>query len=185
MTQFGFLAMFANAMPIAPIFCFITNVLEIRIKTNSFSYYSRRGVAEGASGIGAWLSIIEMLSIVCIPVNCAIIYFSGDGTFDKPGKSSLTKFLEEADLETWNHANIILFTILIEHLMILLKVVIGNLISDVPSSVLEAEKKRELIENKCDQFLELQKTQFGITHSVKTFRERVAEEEAEDAKIIH
>ena len=55
--------MFANTFPLAPIFSFLTNLLEIKIKTNSLCRYSRRGMCEGASGIGAWLSIMEFISI--------------------------------------------------------------------------------------------------------------------------
>lgn len=52
--QFGFLAMFAATMTLSPFFCFITNLFELKIKFNSMCHYSRRGVAQGANGIGAW-----------------------------------------------------------------------------------------------------------------------------------
>jgi hypothetical protein len=73
--------MFANTFPLAPIFSLFTNLLEIKIKLNSMCFYSQRTKPEGASGIGAWLPIMEFLAVICIPVNCAIIYFTGDGTF--------------------------------------------------------------------------------------------------------
>ncbi len=41
------------------------------------TYYSRRGFAESASGIGTWLEIMEMISFLCIPINCAMLYFTG------------------------------------------------------------------------------------------------------------
>lgn len=181
--QFGFLAMFANAMPIAPFFCLATNVLEIKIKTNAMCYYSRRGIAEGANGIGAWLPIIEMLALICIPINCAIIYFTGDGTFKKSGESSLSKYLEERNEDYWSHTNVIFLTILIEHVLIVLKVVIQALIVDVPKNVIEAEKKRPLVERKAEEFLKIHKSQKKDRKGM-TYEERVVEEEFEDAKII-
>ncbi len=39
-TQFGFIAMFANTFPLAPIFSLFTNLLEIKIKLNSMCFYS-------------------------------------------------------------------------------------------------------------------------------------------------
>jgi Calcium-activated chloride channel len=46
--------MFANTFPMAPLFSLLANLLEIKVKTNSMHYYSRRGYADGANGIGAW-----------------------------------------------------------------------------------------------------------------------------------
>jgi hypothetical protein len=40
---------------------------------------------------------MEMIAVFCIPVNCAIIYFTGDGTFKKDGLSSLVKYLYSND----------------------------------------------------------------------------------------
>jgi len=56
-TQFGFLALFASTTTLSPIFCFITNCFEMKIKINSMCYYSRRNIAQGSNGIGAWLQI--------------------------------------------------------------------------------------------------------------------------------
>lgn len=35
MVQFGYLAMFANSLPLAPLFSFLTNLLEIKIKLDN------------------------------------------------------------------------------------------------------------------------------------------------------
>jgi hypothetical protein len=84
-TQFGFIALFANSFPLAPLFSFICNLLEIENRVIAMSHYSRRGHCEGASGIGAWLGIMEVIAMCCIPVNAAIIYFTGDSTLIKEG----------------------------------------------------------------------------------------------------
>ena len=31
---------------------------------------------------------MEFIAVICIPVNAAIIYFTGDGSFKKEGRSS-------------------------------------------------------------------------------------------------
>lgn len=41
--------------------------------------YSRRSNCEGASGSGVWIEIMELIAILCIPVNTAIIFFTGNG----------------------------------------------------------------------------------------------------------
>jgi hypothetical protein len=57
------------------------------------AYFSRMTNCEGARDIGAWLNIMELLSIICIPVNVAIIYFTGDGSYTKEGTSSMVKYI--------------------------------------------------------------------------------------------
>jgi hypothetical protein len=52
--QLGFVAFFAVAFPFAPLFSFLTNLLEINIKLNNMSKFGRRNKAEGTSGIGNW-----------------------------------------------------------------------------------------------------------------------------------
>ena len=40
--QLGFIVFFACIFPLAPLFSFVTNLLEINIKLNRMSKYSRR-----------------------------------------------------------------------------------------------------------------------------------------------
>jgi hypothetical protein len=37
---------------------------------------------------------MEFLAFICIPINCAIIYFTGDGTWNKTGQSSAEYYLK-------------------------------------------------------------------------------------------
>lgn len=52
--QFGFISLFANSFPLAPIFSFLTNLLEIQIKLDGMCKFNRRILPEGASDIGTW-----------------------------------------------------------------------------------------------------------------------------------
>lgn len=58
MVQFGFMAMFANSFPLAPLFSFMTNLLEIKIKIDGMTMYQRRFIPENADGIGKWNSLM-------------------------------------------------------------------------------------------------------------------------------
>jgi hypothetical protein len=73
--------MFSNTFPLAPLFSVLTNILEIRIKLDAMCFYSRRFVPEGASGIGAWIDVIEFLVIISIPINCAIMFYTGQNSY--------------------------------------------------------------------------------------------------------
>ena len=71
--QLGFIAFFAVAFPFAPLFSFLTNLLEIMIKLQHISLYGRRNNAEGTSGIGNWMSIMGFISYFAIPMNMLIL----------------------------------------------------------------------------------------------------------------
>ena len=58
--QFGFLTLFATAFPLAPLFCLLNNVLEIRADAQKFVKSFRRPIALAAEGIGIWDEIVEM-----------------------------------------------------------------------------------------------------------------------------
>lgn len=40
--------------------------------------YSRRRVALGSNGIGNWVFVMEVFAIICVPMNIAILYFTGE-----------------------------------------------------------------------------------------------------------
>ena len=75
--QFGFIAFFAFVFPAAPLFVFILNFLEINVKLDSLTKYSKRDVAEGANGIGSWLPVMEFISHISIPINVAMVFWTG------------------------------------------------------------------------------------------------------------
>lgn len=133
--QFGFIVLFANAFPLASVFCFFTNLLEIRIKMNNMFYYSRRPIAEGASGIGSWVNIMEFLAMLSIPTNFAAIYFSDGGGFGKNGESPVVIWLRNHNI-FWNKGNIILLIVGVEHLLFIIKILMAIAIPDVSNKVL-------------------------------------------------
>ena len=74
--QMGFIAFFAVAFPFAPLFSFLTNLLEIKIKLQVMEEYGRRNVAVASSGIGNWSSIVGFISFFAIPINLCILLFA-------------------------------------------------------------------------------------------------------------
>ena len=156
--QLGFIAFFATAFPFAPLFSFLTNLLEIKIKLQHISKYGRRNKAECTSTIGNWEGIMGFISYFAIPMNVLILLVCRfpsvqvgasqdlDDLLDKE-ESVLVQYLHKQDPTFWNRANIILLAILIEHAVIGLKIVIAAIIPDVPRKVTEDEFKRVKIED--------------------------------------
>jgi len=146
MIQLGFIAFFATAFPFAPLFSFLTNLLEIKIKLQTITHYGRRNFAQGTGGIGNWNSIMAFVSYVSIPVNVLILLLcrfpTGVGIFQDldnlkdSEESVLTQYMHKReDRSFWNRANIILLAILMEHVVIGIKIIISKVIPDVPFSV--------------------------------------------------
>ena len=143
--QLGFIAFFATAFPFAPLFSFLTNLLEILIKMQHISQFGRRNFAAGTDGIGSWMSIMSFVSFIAIPINVLILLFCRFPYQQQQGiaqdldnlefkeESPLVQFLKRRDPDYWNRANIILICILMEHLVIFIKVIIAGIIPDVPS----------------------------------------------------
>lgn len=151
--QLGFIAFFATAFPFAPLFSFLTNLLEIAIKMQHIAKYGRRNFAMGTSGIGSWNSIMAFISYGAIPINGLILllcrfpddtvgFFQDMDDLKESEESVMVQWLHKKNPNFWNRSNIILFGILMEHIAIAIKIVIAILIPDVPDKVKEDEQKR-------------------------------------------
>ena len=115
--QLGIISLFANQLAVASVFSIFTNLLEIKIKLDSMQYYSRRIVCEGAKGIGKWYDIMELLAIFCIPVNFAIIYFTGTSDYTTVGISSAVEFLNNNGIK--DPLNVFMIVVGVEHVLLL------------------------------------------------------------------
>ena len=169
--QLGFISFFAFVFPAAPVFSLITNFIEIRVKLNSMTYYSKRTIAEGARGIGSWLPIMELISMVCIPINVAVVFWTGM----KGEDSALVKALNAMDKARvdageearWSHLNIVLLLVLMEHLILALKIAMAILIPDVPEEVLFEESRNEQIATAAKREIQV----FKLTNNHENFED--------------
>mmetsp|Transcript_72940 Transcript_72940/g.207871 ORF Transcript_72940/g.207871 Transcript_72940/m.207871 type:complete len:745 (+) Transcript_72940:182-2416(+) len=75
--QFGYVSMFAAAMPFSPYIAFINNFFEPKNDANKLCNGSRRVIAENAENIGVWASILKGIASVAIVCNLALIVFTG------------------------------------------------------------------------------------------------------------
>jgi hypothetical protein len=131
MVQFGFIVLFSQVFTLAPLFSVCTNFLEIKIKLDGMGKYSRRAFSEGSRGIGAWMSVMEVMSFIAIPFNIAVIVFTKKSrVYDSTGKESsqpsawMQSMLDRSKGEAtpfWNEFTIVLFAVLIEHCMLFVK----------------------------------------------------------------
>lgn len=189
--QLGFIAFFATAFPFAPLFSFLTNLLEIKIKLQHISIFGRRNVAEGTSGIGNWSPIMSFVSYFAIPANVVILLYcrfptvtvgasQKHSTLPIEEEGLLVQFLYNRDPAFWDRTTIIVFAIMVEHAVIALKIVIALIIPDVPHKVQQDEVRREKIIEKAQT--ELLRIKIDGNH--ESFNDMTARLQREAAKVM-
>ena len=184
MIQFGMMTFFASAFVLAPFFAIISNLIEIHIKMNKMTKFSRRRVAQGASGIGYWVWVMEIWAIICVPINFAIIFFVGevdetvqpDGTIEETYTAYFVKTMQARDAEYWTPLAVFLIVVVIEHALLAIKIFVASAIPDVSEQVMENERKRPIIE----QWAEKDIKQFKKANNGQTYAEIMKDMENEN-----
>lgn len=131
--QFGYVAMFCAAFPLAPLAAFVNNVFETRLDGYKF-LMSRRSFARQSSGIGVWYTILQLLSIISVFTNVLIIYIE---TLRPDGTSKFTDIDENLTA-----VGAVWVTLALEHVLIVVKLILRAVTPDTPGSV-DNDKFRE------------------------------------------
>ncbi|KAJ3158194.1 Lysophospholipase 1 [Geranomyces michiganensis] len=74
--QFGYIALFSCAFPVAPVFAILNNFVEIRVDSYKMLFEYRRPWAQRAQSIGLWTPIMTSISTISAPLNALVIAFS-------------------------------------------------------------------------------------------------------------
>jgi len=115
--QFGYVILFSSAYPLAGLCALINNIIEIRGDAFKLCHVHQRPFGQRVNNIGSWQTAMELMGIVGIIVNCALIGQSGQVHRMFPNITS---------------TQTIILVVILEHIMILLKVAIAYAIPDVP-----------------------------------------------------
>lgn len=118
--QFGYVILFSSAYPLAGLCALVNNVWEIRGDAFKLCHVHRRPFGQRAGDIGSWQTAMETMGLVGIVVNCALIGISGPVSRIFPNITT--------------NQTIILIVVL-EHVMLLVKVLISYAVPDVPKWV--------------------------------------------------
>ncbi|GMF29822.1 unnamed protein product [Phytophthora lilii] len=123
LVQFGYVSFFSLAFPLAPLLALLNNLLELRTDAFKLCHTKQRPLAHKASGIGVWLHVLQIMSVLAVLTNCFNLAYSTsllERAF--PGVTATEK--------VW-----IVFGI--EHLLLLLKVWLVCVVPSVPRDVSE------------------------------------------------
>jgi len=70
--QFGYVTLFVLALPITPLCALINNVAEMRVDAFNLLNATQRPNPNGSFGLGAWNSVLQFFSFICVGTNVAI-----------------------------------------------------------------------------------------------------------------
>jgi ankyrin repeat protein len=129
MIQYAFVVLFTPAFPIAPVVAFVCNLNGIRGEMTVNTSVIQRAPTLSARDIGSWQTIQEALALASILSNVAILWFTMGGDLGTTYKS----FFPTQDKSLWA-------LIILEHILLLVKILCSVLIDDVPGWVKEAEE---------------------------------------------
>jgi hypothetical protein len=123
--QYGYLTLFAAAAPFAPLLAVINNMIEIR--TDAFKLITGccRPHYKGAQNIGTWYAILELLGVVAVFTNCALIGLSFEVLFASVQGYTNPEFLTLA------------IVVIMEHFIFVLKFVLAFLVPDYPGWIIK------------------------------------------------
>ncbi|KAI3633899.1 hypothetical protein MIR68_008064 [Amoeboaphelidium protococcarum] len=137
--QFGFMCLFITAFPLAPLFAYLNNLVEIRQDAYQLIVAKRRAVPFRAQDIGSWEKILTFISYFAVLTNAALIAFSSQN-FQETYLAQLGPQDSYAQL-----VGKLAFVLIFEHLVFGLKGLFTVLIPDIPPAVKRAIEKEDYI----------------------------------------
>lgn len=118
--QFGYVTLFSSAFPLAAFWALLNNVIEIRSDAFKLCTSKQRPFGQHVSSIGSWQYAMEVIGMLGVTVNCALLGISGQLQDVFPQYSAIGIFLIVAFLE---------------HAILGLKLAISIAIPDIPGWV--------------------------------------------------
>ncbi|CAH0383350.1 unnamed protein product [Bemisia tabaci] len=115
--QLGYVVLFSSAFPLAAICAFVNNLIEIRSDAFKLCFIFQRPFGQRVPNIGMWQHAMEVMGLIAVLVNCALIGLSGQVH---------RMFPEMSTTQT------ILLIVALEHIMLILRFFISCGIPDLP-----------------------------------------------------
>uniref|UniRef100_A0A3B4EGA6 Anoctamin n=1 Tax=Pygocentrus nattereri TaxID=42514 RepID=A0A3B4EGA6_PYGNA len=130
LVQFGYLSLFSCVYPLTAVLLLLNNITEIRGDAYKICRLFRKPFSPPESGMGVWQAAFEVLGFVSVVSNCWLLLLA-------PRVQALT---DDAGLSP---ATVVICAVMVEHVLILLKLILAFMIPDEPDWV---RIKREQIE---------------------------------------
>jgi len=144
--QYGYVTMFAASFTLAPLLALLNNIIEIRSDAFKFITATQRPEYAGARDIGTWYKILNVIGYVAVLTNCLIISITSTAIKDQLFSSRVDPMYSPI-MAT------ILVTVILEHVIILAKFLVSEVIPDEPAWVKIALARQTYFKERAlDQF---------------------------------
>uniref|UniRef100_A0A1A7Y9Y5 Anoctamin n=2 Tax=Iconisemion striatum TaxID=60296 RepID=A0A1A7Y9Y5_9TELE len=143
LVQFGYLSLFSCVFPLTAVLLLLNNLTEIRSDAYKICKLFRKPFSPPVGDMGVWQLAFEILSFVSVVSNCWLLVLS-------------PRLQEKCRQGEMSSTNLLMGAVIMEHLLIIVKVIIAALIPDEPNWI---RKKKEQMEYKSMQALRQQKLQ--------------------------
>ncbi|KAK3536185.1 hypothetical protein QTP70_034976 [Hemibagrus guttatus] len=122
LVQFGYLSLFSCVYPLTAVLLLINNITEIRGDAYKICRLFRKPFSPPECGIGVWQTAFEVLSFLSVMSNCWLLFLA----------PRIKVFTQDAGLSP---SLVLVFFILVEHILIIMKMILAFIIPDEPDWV--------------------------------------------------
>eukprot|EP01117_Protostelium_nocturnum_P016846 TRINITY_DN6748_c0_g1_i1.p1 TRINITY_DN6748_c0_g1~~TRINITY_DN6748_c0_g1_i1.p1 ORF type:complete len:641 (+),score=171.42 TRINITY_DN6748_c0_g1_i1:268-2190(+) len=129
--QFGYVVIFGAAFPLAPLIALFNNLINLKVYPLQMLLLNNRPNRRGANDIGVWYWILEFLGIVAVITNCALLGFTHPIIYDYVGGNAF---------------KVLGIIVIMEHIIILIKILVEMWIPDTPHKIRVEAIKQDWIE---------------------------------------
>lgn len=126
---YGYIVLFGVAFPFTPLLGLLLTVVELRVDAWKLCNLTRRPFPDIADSIGVWMKIMQTIAVIGCATNTALIIFTTDVFDFKTAK------------EQW------IWFLVIEHLLIIFKLVVSVYIPNTPYKVKQGIEWSERVMN--------------------------------------
>uniref|UniRef100_A0A8C4Z0U7 Anoctamin n=1 Tax=Gadus morhua TaxID=8049 RepID=A0A8C4Z0U7_GADMO len=149
LVQFGYFSLFSCVYPLTAVLLLVNNLTEIRSDAYKMCKLFKKPFSAPVAGMGVWQTAFEVLSFVSVISNCWLLLLS----------PRLQELGQESGV---TGTNVVLVAVLMEHLLIMIKMVLAKLIPDEPDWIRVKREQNEFISM---QALGQQVNTHSLTHS--------------------
>lgn len=86
LTQYGYTILFVSAFPIGPVLAFVSSFIQIRVDGWKLCQAVRRPEPRTNEDIGVWEDMLEIVSVLAIILNMAVLTFTSSYLENYPWK---------------------------------------------------------------------------------------------------
>ncbi|KAI5105450.1 hypothetical protein C0J45_5122, partial [Silurus meridionalis] len=130
LVQFGYLSLFSCVYPLTAVLLLINNITEIRGDAFKICRLFRKPFSPPEASIGVWQAAFEVLAFFSVMTNCWLLFLA----------PRIKAYTQDVGL---NPSTVLVFFIMVEHVLIVVKMILAFVIPDEPDWV---QIKRQQIE---------------------------------------